>query len=150
MVMFQRFRALKSKGFLGSNQSNQSFPVRAWKEHEKTGNIFHNFKQKESLPPLLHQVYEYRILKKTPSIFRAPIDHPKLSRFSWPHQGLPTLRAQAVSGVAAGSLEGWSENQDSGQGEIVDVSGWKLPRIDVKIWDSFATSMEIMFSFIAS
>lgn len=67
MVMFQRFRALKSKGFLGSNQSNQSFPVRAWKEHEKMGKIFHNFKHKdvkESLPPLLHQVYEYRILKK--------------------------------------------------------------------------------------
>lgn len=127
MVMFQRFRALKSKGFLGSNQSNQSFPVRAWKEHEKMENIFHNFKQKESLPPLLHQVYEYRIFKKNRQAFsELQTDHPKLSRFSWPHQGLPTLRAQAVSGVAAGSLEGWSENQDSGRGEIVDVSGWKL------------------------
>ena len=69
MVMFQRFRALKSKGFLGSNQSNQSFPVRAWKENEKMENIFHNFKQKESLPPLLHQVYEYRILKKNAKHF---------------------------------------------------------------------------------
>lgn len=29
-------------------------------------------------------------------------------------KGLPTLRAQAVSGIAAGSLEGWSENMDSG------------------------------------
>ena len=40
--------------------------------------------------------------------------------------GLPTLRAQAVSGVAAGSLEGWSENQDSGIAQLAE--GLFVPR----------------------
>lgn len=40
--------------------------------------------------------------------------------------GLPTLRAQSVSGIAGGSLEGWSENMDSGIAQLAE--GLYVPR----------------------